>query len=358
VTTTSTAEVVELDVPFRAVDGGSSVTDRVPALFEVAWPAYRSWFLQEGEAARPSYAACAAKLKAHMPELASDYAQLVEAVGGGDLEARFLSHWCPPPLFGTCSLAAWTKDEHALIHNYDYSPLLCDTTVLGSRWHGTPVAAMSDCGWGATDGMNAHGLAAAIAFGGRPVVGEGFGIGLVVRYLLEVAHDVPSALAILSRVPVRLAYNVALVDRAGHAAIAQVSPDRPLAVSDAVTAGNRQGATEWPEHSAFCATVEREEALALAVAEPGMTAAGLVGRFLAPPIYRHPAATLWGTVYTAAYYCDSGCLQLSWPDDSWTLSVEEFREGVRNRRTLVAVPAGPLPAAAAVPAHGHPSFIM
>jgi hypothetical protein len=67
---------------------------------------------------------------------------------------------------------------------------------------------------------------------------------------------------------------------------------------------------------------------------------------------------LWGTVYTAAYYCDSGSVELSWPDDSWTLSVHDFREGVRSRRTLVAVPAEPVPAAAPVPAHGHLSFIM
>jgi predicted choloylglycine hydrolase len=354
-------EVVELDVTFRAVEGGESVAAALPALFSTAWPAYRSWFLQEGEAARPSYATSLAQLRRHMPELVNTYEQLVDAVGGGDLEARFLSHWCPPPLFATCSLAVWTSGEHVLVHNYDYSPLLCDTTVLASAWHGSPVVAMSDCGWAATDGINGHGLAVAIAFGGRPVVGEGFGIGLVVRYLLELATDVESALEILRRVPVRLAYNVALVDRAGNGVVAFVSPDRPLVVDALATAGNRQGATEWPEHSAFCATVEREEALALALADTEMTAGTLVDRFLVPPIYRDPASTLWGTVYTAAYDCDRGTVLLAWPGDSWMLSVDGFAEGLHTRRTLVAVPAGVVLAAGgspAIPAHGHPSFII
>lgn len=333
------SELVDLDVTFRAVDAGSSVTDRVPAMFSVAWPAYRKWFLQEGEAARPSYATGLRMLKRHMPELATSYERLVEAVGGGDVEARFLSQWCPPPLFGNCSLAAITGDGSFLVHNYDYSPLLCDCTVLASSWHGTGVMAMSDCAWGSTDGVNEHGLAVAIAFGGRTVVGDGFGIGLVVRYLLELARDVGEALDILRRVPVRLSYNVALVDRHGTGVIARIAPDRQLVVSDSKTAANRQGATEWPQHAAFCATEEREVALEAALATPGMTAARLVARFLEPPLYRYPAMTPWGTVYTVAYDCEHSAMELAWPGERWDLSLGGFVEGELTRRTTVVVPA-------------------
>jgi predicted choloylglycine hydrolase len=294
--------------------------------------------LQEGEAARASYATSARMLRRHMPELAGTYDTLVEAVGGGDLEARFLSNWSPPPLFGNCSLAAWTKDSARLVHNYDYSPLLCDTTILRSVWLGTTVMAMSDCAWGATDGVNEHGLAVAIAFGGRTAVGEGFGISLVVRYLLEAAGDVAGALEILARLPVRLAYNVALADSSGVAAVAQLSPDRPMHLSPSLTAGNRQGATEWPEHAAFCATEEREEALQAAVKEPGMNADVLVERFLQPPIYRYPALTPWGTVYTADYDCRDCSLQLAWPGERWPLSLHRFVPGTRTRGTQVVVP--------------------
>ena len=335
---TTTQEVVELDVTFRAVDAGSSVVDRLPTLFEASWPAYRQWFLSQGEAARASYATGVVNIRRHMPELAGTYDRLVDAVGGGDLEARFLSHWSPPPLFRACSLATWTRDQNVLLRTYDYPPLLCDNTALASAWHGTRVLAMGDCVWGAVDGLNEHGLSVAIAFGGRPVVGPGFGIGLIVRYVLEFARDVGDALDILARVPVQLAYNVALVDRAGRGEIAQISPDRPLRLAQDKTAGNRQGSTEWPEHAAFCATVEREVALAAAVQVPDMTASALLAHFLRSPIYRDPATTTWGTVYTAAYDVAGGTLDLAWPDDIWRLSLHEFVEGSRIRRTPVAVP--------------------
>ena len=211
-----------------------------------------------------------------MPELVDTYEELVAAVGGGDLEARFLSHWCPPPLLTACSLAVWDRERHLLVRSYDYPPLLCDTTVLASTWAGTRVVAMTDCVWGAVDGVNEHGLAVAIAFGGRPVVGTGFGIGLVVRYVLQVASDVREALEVLARVPVQLAYNVALTDASGGGAIAMVGPDRPMTVMAGRTAGNRQGATEWPEHAVFCATEEREAALAALVADPTTTPDTLV----------------------------------------------------------------------------------
>jgi predicted choloylglycine hydrolase len=323
---------------FRAIDAGRSVDGAVAEMFAAGWPAYRSWYLSDGERSRPTYAVAAEHLRRYMPELVGTYQRLVDAVGGGDLQARFLSHWSPPPMLTACSLAAWNRDGAMLVRSYDYPPLLCDATALASQWSGTRVVAMSDCVWGAVDGINEHGLAVAIAFGGRPVVGEGFGIGLVVRYVLETAQDVQQALAVLSRVPVQLAYNVALVDRSGAAAIAMVAPDRPMALAPGLTAGNRQGVTEWPEHAAFCATVEREAALAQAAADPAATAASLVAAFSQPPLHRDPATTLWGTVYVAAYDTRAGALDLIWPDDTWRLTMDTFTEGVRTRRTRVAVP--------------------
>jgi predicted choloylglycine hydrolase len=337
-------EVVELDTTFRSISAGSPLDGRLLGYFDAAWPAYQRWYLSQGEAARPSYAQCRRAIQAHLPELAPTYDALVEAVGGGDLEARFLSHWCPPPLFAACSLLTYTRERNVLLRNYDYPPLLCDNTVLRSEWHGTPVMAMTDCLWGALDGVNDRGVSVAIAFGGRPVVGTGFGIGLVVRYLLEFATSVADAVEILHRVPVQLAYNIALVDATGRSAIVYVGPDREAEVSGAVTAANRQGSTVWSAHAAFCATVEREEAmegLTNGAAVPNGAALdvpALIDRFLQPPIHRSTAASTWGTVYTAAYDCDQRSLELAWPDDRWSLSLHEFSEGVRERRSLVAVP--------------------
>jgi predicted choloylglycine hydrolase len=44
---------------------------------------------------------------------------------------------------------------------------------------------MLDCLWGLLDRVNDAGLAISLAFGGRPQVGEGFGIPLVIRYVQE-----------------------------------------------------------------------------------------------------------------------------------------------------------------------------
>ena len=52
---------------------------------------------------------------------------------------------------------------------------------------------MSDCLWGLLDGMNDAGLAVSLTFGGRPVLGDGFGIPLVMRYVLETCEDVAEA---------------------------------------------------------------------------------------------------------------------------------------------------------------------
>ena len=327
---------VELDLAFRAVDVGASTHGRLAELFHRSWPAYRSWFLREGLEARPSYAEGARALDRWMPELVGTYHGIVDAVGGGDLEARFLSHWSPPPVATACSLAAWSYDERVLVRNYDYPPSLCDTTALATSWRGTRVLAMSDCLWGAVDGINAHGLAAAIAFGGRTVVGQGFGIGLVVRYLLQVARDVDDAIAILRAVPVSMAYNVALVDRRGGAAVVQVSPDRGTHVLPGVTAANRQGATEWAEHAAMSATVEREVVLERLATSPVTTAPELIRSFLAEPLHRDPAGTPWGTVYTAVYRPDLGTLDLLWPDDAWRLSLHDVVTGERHRRVVSA----------------------
>jgi predicted choloylglycine hydrolase len=331
-------EVVELDTSFRSIDADDRLDGRLLEFFSAAWPAYQRWYLSQGEAARPTYAQCAQAISTHLPELAPTYDSLVEAVGGGDLEARFLSHWCPPPLFAACSMLTYTRERNLLVRNYDYPPLLCDNTLLRSNWHGTPVMAMTDCLWGALDGINGHGLTVAIAFGGRPVVGEGFGIGLVVRYLLEFASSVDEAVEMLRRIPIQLTYNISLVDAHGSSAVVYVAPDRELVVSGMSTAGNRQGETEWPEHAAFCDTVTREAAMVASAADPSLTVADLVDRFLSAPIYRSTAASTWGTVYTATYDSDHRAVELSWPDDRWTLSLASFEESVRHRRSLVAVP--------------------
>ena len=76
---------------------------RWQSVFEEKWPHYRAWFLREGEAARASYATSVRMLRAHMPELVPAYERVVELAGGGDLAARMLSLYKPPPYLAAMS---------------------------------------------------------------------------------------------------------------------------------------------------------------------------------------------------------------------------------------------------------------
>lgn len=330
--------VADVDLPFRCVDAGTAPGPAVAAEFERSWPAYRRWFLHKGEAERPSYAESRGAIRTHMPELLADYDALVDQVGGGDLEARFLSHWCPPPLVAACSIAMLTTPYPMLIRNYDYPPSLCDALALRTHWSGRTVLGMADCGWGLMDGMNGDGLAIAISFGGRRAVGHGFGIGLVVRYLLQVCTTTSEAVERLMRLPVQMSYNVAIIDAHGDHRIVGTRPDLDPVVSHSLSCANRQGATEWPEHAAYCNTEAREERLEALVTFPLIESDDLVSAFLRPPLYRSLVESTWGTVYTAAYAPMLGALTLLWPDDQWALSVHGDAVGSRPRQVLALIP--------------------
>src|ERR1700681_4638972 len=85
------------------------------ALFERHWPAYQQWFLSEGALARPGYATSRKELGQYMPELLPTYEQLIDLAGGGDLAARFLSLYCPPPFISGCSQAVWSRRPLMLV---------------------------------------------------------------------------------------------------------------------------------------------------------------------------------------------------------------------------------------------------
>ena len=172
------------------------------ASFKAMWPAYRDWYLKEGESARPDLATCRAMLKHWMPELVPTFERLVELTGSDPLAARFLSMYRPPGFVVGCSQAAFTGDGGpVLVRNYDYPASRAEGIIISTAWTGRRVIGMSDCLWGLLDGVNDAGLAASLTFGGRPAVGDGFGIPLVMRYVLEVCEDVAQACRVLARFP-------------------------------------------------------------------------------------------------------------------------------------------------------------
>ena len=139
---------------------------------------------------------------------------------GDDPEAAAaLALWNPPPFLTGCSQAAVLPGGPALVRNYDWDYRLFDAVVARTAYAGRRVLGMLDCLWGLLDGVNDAGLAVSLTFGGRPQVGEGFGIPLVIRYVLQTCETAEEAMRTLRRIPVHMSYNVTALDRdrpAGH----------------------------------------------------------------------------------------------------------------------------------------------
>jgi predicted choloylglycine hydrolase len=295
-------------------------------MFDRHWHAYSRWFLRSGVSGRPTYLDCLKAVRKHMPELLPTYREICEASGGGDLEARFLSMWCPPAYVGGCAQVIVEGPSPVLIRNYDYSPKLLEGTWLASRFLGKRVVAMVDCLWGVLDGINEDGLAVSLSFGGRAEVGVGFGIPIVLRYVLECASTTDEAVAILRRVPMHMSYSVALVDRAGRHAMVFVAPDRGAEVVDRRIATNHFWQPDWPRHAKATRSVERETALTDAV-HAGEGADALVSRFLRPPVFQTGYSQGYGTLYTAVYRPEDASAELIWPGHRWRQSCDGFHEG-------------------------------
>jgi predicted choloylglycine hydrolase len=293
------------------------------------WPAYKAWYLQEGDAARPSYPVARAALLEHMPELVPMWERLVELAGGGDLAARLLSLYRPPGFIVGCSQGAWTRDEPVLVRNYDYPASRLEGVICETAWGERRVIGMSDCLWGLLDGINDAGLAVSLAFGGRKVVGSGFGVPIIVRYLLETCATTEQARSTLRRLPYHLAHTLTVVDRNGDVCTAYLSPDRDVELTPAVVATNHQGAVEWHEHARVTRSVERERVLERLVAE-SPTAPRFVEAFLQPPLFSVDENQRLGTLYTVAYHVGEGRAEFRWPGILWEQRFDSFSEGVRT----------------------------
>ena len=317
-----------MDIVFEAIDEDRP-GEKWRRVFDRHWHAYSRWFVSEGMSRRPAYLDCLKAVRHHMPEMLPLYKEICAAAGGGDLEARFLSMWCPPAYVGGCSQAIVQGQESALIRNYDFGPNLLEGTWLASRFCGKRVVAMVDCLWGVLDGINEDGLAVSLSFGGRTAVGEGFGIPLALRYVLEFASNVKEAAAILKRLPIHMSYSVALIDRTGKHAIAFVTPDRPMELIKRRVITNHQHKPEWKRHAQTTRSVEREQVLQHAVEELG-DAEAMLSVFLQPPVYQTSYGRGYGTLYTAMYRPQDASVDLIWPSARWPQSCTAFQEGMRT----------------------------
>jgi predicted choloylglycine hydrolase len=306
---------------FEEDEPGQRIGEHIGA----SWPAFRRWW-RDGAHTRTSEAEARARLREHMPELIPAWQRLAEMLGGDQDARAALALWNPPPFLTGCSQAAVLAGGPALVRNYDWDYRLFDGVVASTAYTGRRVLGMLDCLWGLLDGVNDAGLAVSLTFGGRPQVGQGFGIPLVIRYVLEVCGTVDEAVGVLCRIPVHMSYNVTTLDRDGRRATVYLAPDRPARVTDRAVTTNHQGEVEWAPYAAAIRSVERAERLEELLAD-GADVPAVVAACLRSPLYATRFHEGFGTLYTAEYRPADGVVRYHWPDHTWEHALGRVQPG-------------------------------
>lgn len=293
-------------------------------LYDATWAAYSSWYTSQGFTDRPSLAECRQQLSKHMPEFVPVWKRLVELSGNDTVAARLLSMWRMPSFACGCSQAVVAGSDPLLVRNYDYDLDLFEGVIASTNWSGRrKVIGTSDLLWGLLDGMNEDGLVASLTFGGRSDVGDGFGIPLVIRYILETCSDVEAAISVLGRLPIAQSYNVTLADTSGAHATVFVAPGEPIAVSDLTVATNhRLDVVERPEHARRLGSQPRQQHL-LQLLDEDTARQHLVEAFLEEPLRADQYTAGFGTLYTAAYRPSAGSVTYRWPGETWVRSFDD-----------------------------------
>jgi predicted choloylglycine hydrolase len=292
--------------------------------------AYAAWYLQHGDAARPSAAEGLEALRLHMPELVPVYDAMVREVGADDpVAARLFTMWKPPGAAIECSQAVLHDAERGprLARNYDYPAELMDAVILHTAYLERAVIGVTDAVWGLCDGMNDRGLAVSLTFGGRASMGEGFGAPIVIRYLLETCDTVEEARAALTHLPSAHTHNLTLADASGGVLTAYLNPDRPPSFRRLPIAVNHQWAVESWDPVLAESTLQREWWLLRLLDDPDVDHERFLGAFLVPPLYSLAHDVGRGTVYTAAYDPAQGDITYVWPTQRVELRFDAFIEG-------------------------------
>lgn len=300
-------------------------------VFHKKWPLYQKWFLMEGASARAGYLSSSTELKRFMPELMPVYDQLCRLVGGDDLAARYLSMYCPPPYLAACSQLVWTAEEPVLVRNYDYNPDLFEGVMLRTNWL-QPVLGMSDCNWGILDGINASGLAISLAFGGKQTRGVGFGIPIIIRYLLETCHSVKEANEKLAYLPVHMAYNITMVDKYSDYSTVYVGPNQPALVTKDRAATNHQQVVEWQNYALVTSSQERIDAIVAYMNVPHQSEVNLLNAFAEPPLYVYKPEKSFVTLYTSIYRSLSTSAKFFWEGNEIQQSIDSFTEEIYYKK--------------------------
>ncbi len=287
--------------------------DKWLAHYVTALPSYRRWFASEGEAKRPSLMECREALEDYLPEFVPVWEHLTKITQADENDARLLSFYCPAPYLAGCSQAVWSRYTPILVRNYDYSPQFCEGRFLKSRWHDTSVIASTDCLWGVLDGMNEHGLAVSLAFGGGEVVKKGFGIPIILRYVLEFCKTVDEAVQVLCRVPTHMAYNVTMLDAYNQVRTVELTPFAANKITSNPMAVNHQGDFEMTNYAMFSHSYERQQHLLGKLHDPLSSIESFVNAFEYSPLFSANYSQGFGTIYTAIYNPQLRAMEYRWP---------------------------------------------
>ncbi|WP_324751542.1 C45 family peptidase [Roseovarius sp. Pro17] len=309
-------------------------SDVLRDVFSHGWPGWSDWLRTRQTTSDTDVRDARLALRRHMPEFETLWDKWVEACGDDRDVALFLSFWSPPRYLVNCSQAVLLDaDGPVLIRNYDLDPQLNESTLFSTNWRGRRVAGMVEGIVGLADGMNDVGLAASLTFGGRSISGAGFGIPMIIRYVLEMCADVAQAIEALRAIPSHMSYNVTVADASGDWATVYLSPDRPAIVTRTPFTTNHQIGIEWPRHGRFSNTQGRSDHLEQLLQDPTLTADRLIGEFLTSPLASTGYDKGFGTVYTAAYRPVSQTISLNWMDgtgEAWNLGSVDRRERLVN----------------------------
>ncbi|MCX7561258.1 C45 family autoproteolytic acyltransferase/hydrolase [Sulfitobacter sp. F26204] len=307
--------------------------DALRQAFEHGWPGWSAWMRKRRSVGAKDERDARLALRQHMPEFENLWDNWLEVCGDTPESAVFLSFWSPPRYLVHCSQAV-LSDDHGplLIRNYDLDPKLNESTLLSTNWRGRRVAGMVEGIVGLADGMNDAGLAASLTFGGRTVSSKGFGIPLIIRYVLEMCADVQQAVEALRAVPCHMSYNVTVADAAGEWATVMLAPDRPAIVTRSPFTTNHQLGVEWPRHGRFSNTEGRADHLEQLFENAHLTAGQLIHEFLTAPLASTGYDKGFGTIYTAAYRPEARQMSLHWMDGA---REDHALENIMPRERLV-----------------------
>jgi predicted choloylglycine hydrolase len=304
---------MNLSKRFMAVDE-DQLGEKWLSHYHSALPSYRRWFACESELKRPSLHECDEALQTYMPELVPFWKRLIDLTQADANDARMLSFYCPPRHQAGCSQAVWTRYAPTLVRNYDYTPEGCEGRILKTRWHDLQVIASTDCLWGVLDGMNEHGLCVSLSFGGKDVIAPGFGMPIILRYVLEFCATVDEAVKALCRIPSHMAYNVLLLDAYGQVRNVELLPIGSPKVTYRPFAVNHQGDFALTNYAMFSRSHERHQFLADKLCDPLTSIESFVNAFEYSPLFASNYAHGFGTLYTAIYNPQRRAMEYRWPN--------------------------------------------